>query len=230
MPSQGTAASILTSKLQQYSALPSNGTDPESLIQFALTLQGRIFPPLLAASAAMFCLALVPYALLKLYIRKGQQAMPKGPPAPVRRRTERYRKWTLLLFWAATGLALASAVAATQTAAAIQFVSLQPVSSSNGTVSTATEDGGESSPLGQTPGLFTFTITAGKVQQALQWSATACVFIFSLATSAMHSQSFVKDAHDPYLGRAPLPPLPKPGGSSAPPAAAAKPPGPAPKP
>lgn len=228
MPSQGTAASILTSKLQQYSALPSNGTDPESLIQLALTLQGHIFPPLLAASAAMFCLALVPYAILKLYIRKGQQAMPKGPTAPIRQRTETCRKWSLLLFWAATGLALASAVAATQTAAAIQFISLQPVSSGNGTVPAAAEGSGNSSPLGQTPGLFTFTITAGKAQQALQWSATACVFIFSLATSAMHSQSFINDARDPYLGRAPPPP--KPGGNSAPPAAAAKPPGPGPKP
>ncbi|KAF2123262.1 hypothetical protein BDV96DRAFT_681797 [Lophiotrema nucula] len=90
LSTQGKTASELKSKFRQYSAQLPYDMDAEALIQFAMTLQSRIFPPLLAASGVIFALGLVSFVLLKLDIRKSRRSAPH--------RTERYRKWTIIFF------------------------------------------------------------------------------------------------------------------------------------
>ena len=161
-----------------------------------MALQGRIFPPLLAASRVLFSLGLLSLALLKMDIRKGPNATPQ--------RTERYRKWTILCLWAATGLTLASAVGVAQTAGGIQFATKDTVrvpGSFNDTVSGSDHFVGDlsSTPV-STADPSVQTIEAGETHQILQWLLVASLFIFSVGVSSMHNQPFIGIEGDPYSG------------------------------
>ena len=209
LSSQGVTASTLASKLRRYSASLPTTIDPELLLQFAMTIQGRIFPPLLAASGAVFSLGFMSFVLLKVSIRKSQQMAGKTPditPLRALRSTERFRKCAIISFWTATGLALASTVAVAQTATGIQFTTTQmahfpfilpatntPFSTSNGSLL-----------IGSTTSPLKLILIAGRTQQILQWSTTACLLVFSVSVSAMHNQSINTPSSQPQQEAAPL--------------------------
>ncbi|KAF2183763.1 hypothetical protein K469DRAFT_785345 [Zopfia rhizophila CBS 207.26] len=194
---QGMTASSLTSRLRQFSAPLPDTTTSESMIQFAMTLQGKIFPPLLAASGVIFFVGLISFLLLRIDIRKGQQMLRdlghSGPPKLTPERTERYRKYAILLFWTSTGLVLASTVAVAQTAAAIQFSTaetVQVVSILNGTNINFSDD--NVSSLSPAITAVKPTITAGTTNQVLQWLMVSSLSIFAFGISKIYNQPFWK--------------------------------------
>ncbi|KAF2462706.1 uncharacterized protein BDR25DRAFT_363675 [Lindgomyces ingoldianus] len=89
-------AVALATRLLQYSALLPHLIDAEPFLQFAVTLQGRIYPPLLAASGAMFCIGLAWFTFLKLHLRKGEQRLrqtnQKSLPQQAVGRADQYRQ------------------------------------------------------------------------------------------------------------------------------------------
>ncbi|KAF1975251.1 hypothetical protein BU23DRAFT_566825 [Bimuria novae-zelandiae CBS 107.79] len=199
----GMKASDLASKFRNTTTpLPSVNVS-EGLIEFAMTLQGNIFPPLLAGAGAIFALGVFFFVLLQRDVRVGDQVirgMSNKKLSP--ERTERYRKGATVSFYISFGLALASAMAVAQTAAGIQFT-LQAI------------EGQASETLRNPDNLFLTgkglptisSITAGKPNQILQWFIVACSAIFSIGIGQIFDEPFFKVARNPYMKDQPAIPL-----------------------
>ncbi|KAF2463821.1 uncharacterized protein BDR25DRAFT_362370 [Lindgomyces ingoldianus] len=199
----GMKASDLASKFRNTTTpLPSVNVS-EGLIEFAMTLQGNIFPPLLAGAGAIFALGVFFFVMLQRDVRVGDQVirgMSNKKLSP--ERTERYRKGATVSFYISLGLALASAMAVAQTAAGIQFT-LQAI------------EGQTSETLRNPDNLFLTgkglptisSITAGKPNQILQWFIVACSAIFSIGIGQIFDEPFFKVARNPYMKDLPAIPL-----------------------
>lgn len=205
-----TAAALVT-RLLQYSVLLPKSIDAERLIDFAVTLQGRIYPPLLAASGAMFSISLACFILLKHHLRKGEQRLrqtnQKTMPKQAKERAEQYRRWATLSLWVATALGLASTLAVAMTSAGIEYTTAQLATLSNNTAI----------PKDNHLSLSSLTVTAGRTLVILQWCITACLVILATGMSVMYSEARKSSLESPP------PSAPKPGGPA--PAAQAKPAG-----
>lgn len=186
-------AAALATRLLQYSALLPQPIDAELFLQFAVTLQGRIYPPLLAASGAMFCIGLGWFTFLKLHIRKGEQRLrqtnQKSLPQQAVDRADQYRRWATISLWVAAALGLASTLAVATTSAGIQYATAQDTQlaipsqhpnhtaapKENSLSSSHTHDG--------------LTITAGQTLIILHWCITACLVILATGMSVMYQEA-----------------------------------------
>lgn len=181
----------MASRLLLYSASLPNQINAELLLQFAITLQGRIFPPLLAASGAMFCISLFWLAILKLHTRRSKQklqgATPPDKSTLVLARAEQYRQCAILSLWVATGLGLASTLAIMQTSQGLEYATTEifQLTSMRGHQDATLAD--KSSISSSTP--QNILITAGKLHIILQWCTTALLVVLAFGMSAMHQNS-----------------------------------------
>jgi hypothetical protein len=131
----GMTAAALVSKFSNMSSSPlaTDGTKGQALISLALTLQGKIFPPLLAASGSTFLIGLLSLTLLKRDIRRFPQSVAERTPFDALKRMERIRSFTVLSIWASVGLVLTSCVAVAQTAGGLKFTTAAENSSTSST-------------------------------------------------------------------------------------------------
>lgn len=129
-------------------------TNLSVLISAALTIQGKLFPCLLAAGGVVFIISLVALIFLKRTFKKHNQDKPN--------QSKSILIATMLIGVTAAGLALASAVATTQTANALKFAASSPAIG-NGKI----------------------RLSPGVTLQALQWLVVAFSTLFQLALVSM---------------------------------------------
>ncbi|KAI0907373.1 Ca2+ regulator and membrane fusion protein Fig1-domain-containing protein [Ustulina deusta] len=125
-----------------------------ALLSVALTIQSKIFPCLVAAAGVFFFVGVVTLMLLKRSFKKPN---PKKPSRP-----KLFRTATMLFGCTATALAIASAVATTQTANALDFAASSPAIG-NGTI----------------------RLSPGTALQVLQWLVVGFSVLFQLALANM---------------------------------------------
>lgn len=189
----GSSPSDMISKLKLNSTITPNNHLSEETLKFALTLQRKMFPPLLAAAGAIFAVGMIGFFLLQRDIKEGEQVMRGTSPKALNpRRTERYRKSSTLSFCISTALALASAVSVTQTAAGIQY----------------TSQGITDADLSPT----TINIKAGTPSQILHWLILAFLAIFTVSMLSIFDEPFFKTHRNPYLRPEPTQTAGLPGG------------------
>lgn len=178
--------------------ITAGGLMLEELIGFALTLQRKIFPPLLAASGVTFAVGLIGLLLLQRDIKEGEQVLREISTKPLNQaRTERYRKVTTACFALYTGMALASAVAVTQTAAAIQYTT-EVVPSLDASTTAPSEQDGIFGP-GPEPS-DNFKVDRGVPAQALHWLVLVVLGGFTVSMLALFNEPFSGIIHrNPYF-------------------------------
>ncbi|KAJ3568349.1 hypothetical protein NPX13_g6452 [Xylaria arbuscula] len=145
-------------------------SDIRDLVSVGLTIQGKIFPCLVAAAGVFFVVGLVALILLKRSFKKPNLNKPL--------QSKLFRAATMLFGAAATGLALASAVATTQTANALSFAAS----------STVIGNGKRH-------------LSPGVALQVLQWLVVAFSVLFHLSLGSM----FKIEGHVKAVGTLPLP-------------------------
>jgi hypothetical protein len=221
-------APTLASRLLQYSVILPQSIDLELLIQFAITLQGRIYPPLLAASGAMFSISLVWFTLLKLHLRKGEQRLQqtnqKSLPQRVTERAEQYRRWATISLWVAFMLGLASTLAVAMTSAGIEYANAQGSQLATTyryqNITAVPTD----SKLPSASAQDRLVVTAGRTLIILQWCITACLVLLATGMSIMYKDTRNSPPQPQPIsapkpaGPAPAAPV-KPAGAQLPPAA-----------
>jgi hypothetical protein len=212
-------AAALATRLLQYSALLPQLIDAEPFLQFAVTLQGRIYPPLLAASGAMFCIGLAWFMFLKLHLRKGEQRLrqtnQKSLPQQAVGRADQYRLWATISLWVAAALGLASTLAVATTSAGIQYATAQDAQLANPSQHQNHTAAPKESSLPSSRAQDGLTITAGQTLIILHWCITACLVILATGMSVMYQEA------PKSISTAQPPSAPKPGGPAL--VAAAKP-------
>ncbi|KAI0973454.1 Ca2+ regulator and membrane fusion protein Fig1-domain-containing protein [Xylaria arbuscula] len=125
-----------------------------TLLSVALTIQSSIFPCLMAAAGVFFLVGLVALMLLKRSFKKPNPRKPLRPKL--------FRTATMLFGGTATALAIASAVATTETANALGFAA-------------------STSAIGND----TISLSPGIALQVLQWLAVAFSVLFQLSLTQM---------------------------------------------
>ncbi|KAI1423119.1 Ca2+ regulator and membrane fusion protein Fig1-domain-containing protein [Xylaria sp. FL1777] len=125
-----------------------------TLISVSLTIQSKIFPCLVAAAGVLFFVGVVALSLLKRSFKKPN---PKKPLRP-----KLFRTATMLVGGTAIALAIASAVATTQTANALDFATSSP-EIGNGTIG----------------------VSSGIALQVLQWFVVGFSVLFQLSLASM---------------------------------------------
>ncbi|KAI0808532.1 Ca2+ regulator and membrane fusion protein Fig1-domain-containing protein [Xylaria sp. FL0064] len=125
-----------------------------ALLPVALTIQTKIFPSLVAAAGVFFFVGLIALMLLKRSFKKPDPTKPLRPKL--------FRTATMLFGGTATALAIAAAVATTQTANALDFATSSP-----------------------TIGNGTIRVSAGIALQVLQWLIVGFSVLFQLSLASM---------------------------------------------
>ncbi|KAI1307180.1 Ca2+ regulator and membrane fusion protein Fig1-domain-containing protein [Xylaria venustula] len=125
-----------------------------TLLSVALTIQSSIFPCLMAAAGVFFVVGLVALMLMKRSFKKPNPRKPLRPKL--------FRTATMLFGGTGTALAIASAVATTETANALGFAA-------------------SSSAIGN----GTISLSPGIALQVLQWLAVAFSVLFQLSITQM---------------------------------------------
>jgi hypothetical protein len=158
--SASTTSDVLLSRLQ--SSMNITGVDAEvaGLLPTALSLQGNIFLPLLAAAGALFMLGLIFFALFN-WTSKRATATSTGSSTNT---LQIYKKILMTSLWSSVGLAIASAVSITETSAALQFWTVD-VPRSN------------------------ILVSSGTGMQVLQWFVASLSVLFTLAVTFLISAS-----------------------------------------
>ncbi|KAF2111748.1 hypothetical protein BDV96DRAFT_649727 [Lophiotrema nucula] len=196
----GVSASQLTSKLSDAGGTTLGSKTSAEIIDFAMTLQKKIFPPLLAASAAIFVVGIIAFLLLQRDMQEGEQVVRGSSIKNLSpRRTERYRKVTIQSFFIASGLALASAVAVAQATDGIQYASENIGKLSLGLEQT------NNLLTGNEASLPALVITAGKASQILHWFIVGFLAVFSVSIAKTSDTSFWNIPRNPYLKAEPVP-------------------------
>ncbi len=158
--SASTTSDVLLSRFQ--STMNITGVDAEvaGLLPAALSLQGNIFLPLLAAAGALFMLGLIFFALFNWTSKRAATTSTGSSTSKL----ETYKKILMTSLWSSVGLAIASAVSITETSAALQFWTVD-IPRSN------------------------ILVSIGTGMQVLQWFVASLSVLFTLAVTSLISAS-----------------------------------------
>ncbi|KAF2476082.1 uncharacterized protein BDR25DRAFT_350369 [Lindgomyces ingoldianus] len=147
---------------------------PSELLTFALTLQSKIILYLLAPAGVLLVIDLVLIMLLKRHLKAKLTTKAE-------KRRKSLRRSTLVVLWTSVGLALASAMATSQTTAAMEFVT-------------------------RTERVSSVQITAGKTLNVLQWLIFSFSSLFAAGISSIFKKhgGTVRSAGSPGSGTLPI--------------------------
>jgi hypothetical protein len=151
----------LLSQLNSTATLsPTEGSQVTDLLSVGLILQGKIYPPLLAAAGSFFLTSVVSFALFKWSAKRTLT----DPNASSITRLQFRGRVIVTSAWTSVGLALASAVSITEVSAALQFWSVDVATSM-------------------------IWASGGTALQVLQWLIIGLSVLFALAVTSIVGES-----------------------------------------